>query len=379
MNAERLNAIAKAVTSDYQSLNISQMLRKLVSSLQDQVSQNNAPEYQNEVANARGHLSDALGSSATNTFSPTWREAIHELGIDDVLGLALFDQIEATFSRNLITPAAALEELKTLSERVDSVMLSLENLSDAFQVLRIRNEDLAPGECEIGVLIPRQFVSNELSNLGDEFQDLDQILGVFDELATGSRSGFKVRTISSTDFSVFLDSTHAVCACLAVALERLIALYKQLLEIRKLRAELEKQGVKELELAGVSAHAENKMSDGIDGIVHEMMTEYKKNPERDKELTIELRRSLKRLAGRIDRGFNLEVRMRELPEEASRSPADQAAAAKASSDFNRIKAASKTLKFLKVEGDPILSLGQETNAQQQDGSHDSGGGTAAAP
>lgn len=78
-------------------------------------------------------------------------------------------------------------------------------------------------------------MSNDLRTFALELHRLDRTFGVFSELATGTREGFQVRSISSTDLTVFVDAAPEIAACTAIAVERVVALYKKLLEIRKLR------------------------------------------------------------------------------------------------------------------------------------------------
>ena len=125
----------------------------------------------------------------------------------------------------------------------------------------------------------------------DELEELDRIFGVFAELSTGSRPSFEIKTISSTDLSVFLEVGAVVGACVATAVERIIALYKTLLEVRKLQGELVKQGVDKRNLEGLENHANGIMDAGIDKLVKDLLSEFKGkvDPDRKSELSVELK------------------------------------------------------------------------------------------
>lgn len=71
-------------------------------------------------------------------------------------------------------------------------------------LVRDKLESLAAGESELAVLIPRSFVDNRLDEFAEELRKENQIFGVFSELATGSRPGFGIRSISSSDLSMLL-------------------------------------------------------------------------------------------------------------------------------------------------------------------------------
>ena len=230
-------------------------------------------------------------------------------------------------------------------------------------MLKIGKEDLAPGDCELGVLVPRAFVENRLDRFAEELEELDRIFGVFAELSTGSRPSFPIKTISSTDLLVFLEVSAVVGACVATAVERIIALYKTLLEVRKLQGELVKQGVDKKNLEGLETHANGIMDAGIDKLVKDLLSEFKGKVDanRTNELSVELKYSLKKIANRIDRGFNIEVRMEEPLQPADADEEVPAEVKALSQSHEKIRVASKTLQFLKLEGEPILRLSERKN------------------
>lgn len=362
MNAERLHAIAAALRADLTNSSVSSHLQQLVSALQNQVNQPSQPTYQQQVSQYYETLQTALVNAASNKFSPTWIQVLDEIGASNLLGVSLYKRIEEIFSRNQITPSVALQELQAISTKVQALGAALDQLLDALKQLDIGAEDLPPGECEVGILVPRTFVDNRLDKFSEELGELNKIFGVFSEVATGGRHGFEIRAISSSDLSIFLDAAPVVGACVSVAIERIIALYKQLLEIRKLQGELAKQGLEKESLKGIENHANTVMDKGIEKLVNVLLTEFHHIDDngRKNELSIELKYTLKKIANRVDRGFNIEVRMTE-PEEVEveeGSPDDQAAKDQAR-HHTRITSAAETLQFLKLEGEPILSLPEE--------------------
>jgi hypothetical protein len=250
-----------------------------------------------------------------------------------------------------------------LQNQLQELVAALDQLLAAYKHLGIGAEELNAGECEVGVLIPRSFVDNRLDSLADELAELDQIFECFAELSTGSRPGFHVRTISTTDFSVFIEAIPSTAACIAVAVERIVSLYKQLLEIRKLQGELAKQGLEKKNLKGIEDHANSLMEGGIEDLIKQLLKDFyeKSDNGRKNELTIELRFALKKIANRIDRGFNIDVRVEQPAEEGTQEtdePSDvkDQVRTKLANNYSVIQGASENLQFLKLQGDSILSL-----------------------
>ncbi|MEO5799998.1 MAG: hypothetical protein ABIZ70_13325 [Gemmatimonadales bacterium] len=370
MNAERLHALVLGIQADLQKTGAVAALQQLRDNLQNQVNSPQEASYQQQITTVLGKLETALPSAPSNQFPPTWRELLGEIGAIDLLGQPLLDNLVGIFQRNQITPSAALEEVKPLFARLEQLQTAVTSILSGFQSLKVPSEELAPGEVELGILIPRDAVGNKLLEFGQELTRLNSTLAVFSELSGSGRPGFELRTISSSGLSVFLDVAPSVGACLAIAIERTVALYKQLLEIRKLRTELEGQGVPVSVLAPIDKHANMHMANGLDPVVEELISRYWRgdNEPRINELRTELRHALNAIANRIDAGYNLEVRTNP-PEVADDEATDEAR----NSDYGAIAEAASNMRFLRTEGRPILSLpeavDQAPDTEPQDGEH----------
>jgi hypothetical protein len=356
MNVERLHTLAKAIQEDLSKTEAIATLQSLTGALQNQINQPQQSTYQTQVAADLTKLMDSLRDAPSNKFPPTWRESLEELGGNNLLGSALADRIQEIFNRNQITPAIAREEILEIQKKLTAFEDAIEQIVSAFSRLHINTEKLQPGSAELGVLIPRDFVDNKLEEFATELGNLDRIFEVFAEVATGSRPGFPIHAISSSNLSIFLDVAPPIAACIAVAIERIIALYKQLLEIRKLHSELREQGVPDENLKGIAEHANTFMDLGIENVVKSLLHDFHKGADgaRKNELKIELRYSLRKIANRIDQGFNIEVRVE--PEIQT----DEKIGVEDETRYEEmIIAAAPTLQFFKREGRPILSLPDE--------------------
>ena len=362
MNAERLHAIAVAVIIDISKTKTDSTLQTLITSLQNQVNQPQAPQFQQQVSQHLTTLSTSLQDAPSNTFSPAWKETLKELGLYDLLGNNLLRRIQEIFQQNQITPSVAVRELQTLNNQLTTRKTSLEQIISSFRNLGIGAEELKPGTCEVGVLIPRLAIKNKLNEFASDLNELNRIFGIFSEVTTGTRPDFDIRSISSSDLNVFLSMAPVVAAGIAVAVERIVGIYKQILEIRKLHGELKNQGVTTKELQGVLNHANNKMKNEIEKLIPELLDKYydKKDEGRRNELTTDLHYALLTIAKRIDEGYSVEIRVQPLSEEEKAAKKGGRASADAE-HIQVILAASKGLEFLRLEGEPILTLPESQN------------------
>jgi hypothetical protein len=355
MNAERLHAIVKSLRAEVEDTGYPGQLVELFEGLTTLSDAPGQAEAQQRVSAAREALNEVLQSASSNDFSPVWRQALEEMGISDLVGEPLLEQIEAVLQVNDITPSTAAGEVGQIKDRVESLVTSLNQAEDAFNFLQISSEDLSPGEFEIGVMIPRKAVDNGLKGLGEEFVDLKKIIDAFSELAGENRPEVKVRSISSSEFQVFLDSAPAVAAMLATTLERLMKAYERYLNIRKLHRELSEAGIPEENLEGVSGFVSGTMEEKIREIVEEVLKESEITDEgRLNELRKDLTVRVNALAERIDNGYDVAVRAGDLPESVEGEAEELDPNTKKATET--VLEAQKSLEFMNVEGKAILSL-----------------------
>lgn len=353
MNAERLHAIVLVLNHEMSDTNTVGKLQELINALSQVVNQPHPSHQQNLSQNLKA-MCAAVTETPSDAFSPAWRQILDEIGGGNLFGKVLKTDIETIFARNQITPAVALEELQQLHKRLQSFKMALEQCAASLKHFKIGDEKLAPGECEIGVLIPRVAVENKLNDFAEELKELGFILNTFAEVATGNKDDLTIRTISSSDLLVHLQASAPYAACVAVCIERVVTLYKQLLEIRKLHQEIRKQGVPDKEVSGIENYANQLMEKGIEKIAVDVVNEYHKKDDqgRKNELTNAVRISLNKVANRIDHGFNIEVRVARIPK-----PEDQGKENKElQKAIEAIQVATANMQFLKLEGKPILKL-----------------------
>lgn len=352
MNVEKLNTIISLLLEDYKNNQVVQLMTNVSNTLQNVIQQPQQPQHQTNLGNQLKALYSGLQKSKVNDFSPAFNNVLIELNIEDLFGNRLESLVQEVFSRNTITPAVAKQDLDKLLARVNELNTGLTNTSTGLGALKIQKDTLAEGECEIGVLIPRKYIDNELGQLADEIKELNFIFNNYAELITGKKQSFKLRHLSTSDPLITIGTITAIAAGVAKTIGWLIDNYKKLLEIKKLRAELKKQGLSDETLQGITDHSNSFMENAINDIVIKIGAEYNSLEEgRKNELLNGVRISLNKIANRIDQGFNFEVRI-EMPAKKAEGKETE----KESKEITAIKTASESLQFIKLDGEPILSL-----------------------
>ncbi len=186
---------------------------------------------------------------------------------------------------------------------------------------------------------------------------IDKLLGVFCEIATGSRDDFKIKSISSSELNIVLESLPAVAVLIATALERISAVYERILNIINLHKEMKRNNIPETMLKEMESFIEKTLSHEIEEAAKEIENGVlrKVKESRLNELRTELKQTLKEIASIFDRVYIFDVRG-SLSSESDL--AEESDAAPDTPPWQRKVVAEKRekLKHFKVEDKPILGL-----------------------
>ncbi len=356
MNAEQLHSIIKAVKDEIEQTDLINQLSGLVNALKQVINQSQAPQ-QEALSKMLNHVFELLKNAPSDDFSPAWKQILEELCLAELLGKNLKNKLENIFHRTLITPATAQKEVIEILTSLQQFNEAIDNIINSFDIFHIGAEELEPGECEIGLLVPRKAVDNSLDKLGKELNELNFIFNTFSELVTGKKETHEIKTLSSSDLLIYLNVLPGVAACLAYAVDKIINSYKNLIEIRKLQNELKDLGVPNEKTKGIKEHTNSLMGGEIEKITVEIDEKFctVNDDGRRNELKNAIRISLNKVANRIDKGYNIEVRAEPLeePEEGKEaSDADEIHI----SNIAIILDVSKNMQFMKLTGEPILQL-----------------------
>lgn len=361
MNVERLHRILIDLDKDLKKEKIVSLLQQVRDHLQNQVNQPNQPSHQTNLVKSLENLNKTLESSTYNNYSPSWKEILREISGEINFGIPLKNQIQTILSSNSITPARALEDIKQIFGNLENFQIAIENTLSGFKTLNIEEEGLKQGQCELGYTIPRDFVENKLSELKKEIGELNFILNHIAEAVTGKKQEYEVKTISSSDFLLYILIGLQVADVLSKATERILNHYKKILEIKVLRNQLKEKGVPASKTKSIESHANGMMKTEIKAIAKEVMDEYYTGENgRKNELENSLVIALNKLANRIDKGFNVEIRVEPLPEPIEDEETSEEYQTQ-SKLINSIKSSAQNIEFIETGGESILELPERKN------------------
>ena len=182
----------------------------------------------------------------------------------------------------------------------------------------------------------------------------------------GHKQSFKIKSISSSDLLVTISSETILWVLLfAKGVSWMLDEYKKLLEIRKLQNELKSQGVSEKHLAGIELHANSLMEEAIEKIIINIDGDYYKSGDskRKNELKNGIRIAFNKLINRIDKGYNIEIRVS--PPVETDEPEKVEDLQQEKEIYSQMKDISTKIEYMNVSGKNILSLPETATEEKK--------------
>lgn len=371
MNAEQLHSICLELRKEIDSAGLVNGLQQLAGALQNTINQPNQPQHQEQVANFRKQLVSALDKIELSERPVTKQQIISEIGGTNILGGALKKRIEASFTQVDVTPAIVQKEITEMHSELASFREGLDQLIAGFERLGISAEELKGYVAELGIIIPRRENAENLEYFSKDLQKLNRELMHFNELVTGRADQFRVRSISSSDFSVFLEVLPDTAQVVVSTIYLLLLGYEKLLDIRKKKAELEEKEAPKQIIDEMDKWAESLMTEKIDEITSDLLEQYKdvERPDlRVNELEGHVRMSVKKIAGRLDIGYHFSARIgnaEEPPKEEAENEAENAEYERQTKVISDVKEKASQIKYRDMEGKAVLPLSWQPDSDDE--------------
>lgn len=310
MDASKLYAALEAICEEFDCLGIQPRLAELQSALKASVqspTEQNTEQFQQIYADVQ----KILQSCPSNESAPSRRRIFQAIGASGYIGSGLWEQISRIISENSIALANALKQLSSLNKSLDDFLDSVKTLQTKLELLNVRPERIEPGQAQIGIAIPPGLVGANLEGLGTEIHEFDDAFKSLQRIIGQKAASLDIKSIGPVDFQLFLRVSLELACCVATVIERIAELYKNLLQIRKLREDLAKQSVPEDRIRAITEHEGQMVEEGLANLAQGILDEHlgSSGKSRAADLKIALQNDLRFFAERIDRGVSMEVEM----------------------------------------------------------------------
>ena len=336
-------SVARVVLLELDGLKVAERIAAIESAIAQAVA---SPTDATE-ATVQGVLQDfvkALETAPTADAAPSTRAVLRVLQADDITGPRLGETLERTIflqggiaARSVSAIQAIRARVKSLRVRVTSLIAFADDLGIATPSERHRPE--------LGVMFPLSLVPEDLGAFHREMKQLNHHVGLLIELLEGTSQAVRLVGLDSDSWDVFIEVGAATAAGLAIAIERIVALYKSSFEIRLLKLQIEEKGL--------GPQAQQAADDRLREIVREEIESLKQILL--DELANGVQPALEYLADRLDRGVDFEVQM---PLPSPEAGGTDAAPPHADTDRRALARQGAAVSQLVRHDKPVLSLPQ---------------------
>lgn len=350
MNVERLHEIVSFLRRKDSEFGIQTRLSNLNSYLSNLANQPQNPTLQASVSSALGELFQAF-ENFERELNPAQILLIEEINGAPYFSSLLPRKIKKRLVENSITPAVVSTEVATLTNERQAYLNKVAEVQNGLEALGIKTNAPTPGDVELGILIPRTLFENHLGHLAQELATLNRIIRVFIEVTTGTGSEIEVRQISTSDPTFFLGVPTVALLKIGFVTDWLIKKWREIEEIRKLRAETNKLDIEEA-VKAYDNKIESLVQTNIQEMKAELIREYSGEKGRKNELDNSLDWALNSLVARIERGLTVEIRVLAPPAETPDGDGEER-----TKIYSDLETVSRSLQTVRVfEEQPILNL-----------------------
>jgi len=312
MNAEQLHEIATDFRNIISESQIIGLLEQLETALQNLVNQPQQANHQTKVQSARKIVMSALTLSDFNNWGANRFQIAVEIGANQLFGMALAERIDSSFQQNAATPEVIRQDIAKFLDELRSFDQALTELMQSFDKFGIGVEQLRPGEGEIGIVIPRLATAG-LYDFSKDLRRIDHEIKTLAQVVTGSPEIVKIRTISSSDFVVFLAALPDIVNFFSSIVTSLRFGYEKLQELTEILERLRSIGNSSPEsIRNLEGDVETAMEKEVANVLAEIRPMYEvavKNGLAQEGFEVTLESTIKGISSRIDRGYSYSFRI----------------------------------------------------------------------
>ncbi|NTW78370.1 MAG: hypothetical protein HGB33_11485, partial [Syntrophaceae bacterium] len=181
---------------------------------------------------------------------------------------------------------------------------------------------------EVGLLMPEELTNNKIINVTKELNHWDRVFKTLTELTTGSADDTEISFVNNGSLEFFINNGPHIAVCLAFAVERIIKLYKNIVEIRSAKEKLKELGISTGEQRTIEKQEKDILNKGIDSIASDIVKEFASKQidgGRINELKVAMKGHVTYIVKCIGNGMTIEINPPEIlePKEAKETETEE--------------------------------------------------------
>lgn len=305
MHAGKLHTVLLSIQDEHLTLGIDEKIKKTILALTNISAQPADASLHTVFKESLDDLRTTLQSAPSNSFYPSERAILDEIGATPFIGGGLVKELLSVIESNNMTPASAASQLTELSSRLTKYIAHIKNVCKAFQIFHLETATLSPGKAEI--LISQAVPQDTVVQFAPFLKDIGQwqkALTTYNEVFSEDAEPVSIHRISSSDWQFYLAASPVVLRGVRYCLEQLNAILLELLKAKQLIAQLRDSKFSEQTIQAAQKEYDEKSDTEIGKLAVAIVDEnYKGEEGRKNELktamTIALGITAKKLASGI--------------------------------------------------------------------------------
>lgn len=311
MNVEKLLNVLTDLDDEETVKKIGTLLQEVINSLTQIVGnpsdQNFAKSFEEKLENLKNSFEDSI----SDEYTPSNYNIVKKLEIDRYYGINAWNHINSMLQQNNYNPQKLVQKLTEYNkERIKRVALlkaSNSNLGELGFKAHFFDKEVY----ELGLMFLAESTKGyEIPEITKRLNRWNRILKEINELEGIGTQDQKIGLVSEGSLQFFIENSVETAAFLSLAIERIVKLYKNILEIRNLRSKMNELKFPKSEKDSAKKHESDLIEKELISIKKEIITKYSnKNikQERINELDNSLLGHLKFIAKSLDDGEIIEI------------------------------------------------------------------------
>ena len=340
MDASKLKNVLADLTGDSDKT-----ITDTLNTLTNNISANQTTEISANFEKLKSYFTE----SVVNEYSPSNFEIFKSIDAVDYFGNTGLNKIESILNENSFNVQKTVTDLQAYAKKRTDFLALVKNTNSNLEKLNIDNHFHNDDVFEIGLLIPSELTKKKIKNLTKELNHWDKVFKTLKELTGESPDDTEINFVSNGSLQFFIENSAQIGACLAVAVERVVKLYKNIIEIRAAKEKLKELGVSTGEQKTIEKQEKELFNKEIEKISLELVKEFAaKNIDQGRvnEIKVALKGHITYIAKCIDGGMTIEVNP---PEIEKPKELDDTATAEEKAENKKLKATyDKTLKQIEI-------------------------------
>lgn len=315
-----------------------------------------------EIANNLKQIETIFLDSAVNEYNPSNLKIVETIGAIDFYGNKGFEKLSGILNTNSYNIQKTVTDLQAYIKSRNDFFTLMKTTSENLKKLNIQPHFHSDNIFEVGILMPTNVTDNKIINITKELNHWDKVFKTIKELTGSSIDDTEINFVNNGSLEFFIDNAPQIATCLAIAVERITRLYKNIVEIRTAKDKLKDLGVSTGDQKNIEKQEKEIFSKGIDTIATELIKEFaSKEIEsgRINELKVAMKGHVTYIAKCIDKGMTIEITPPEISEpEASKETDSDEKKAETKKIKENYDATLKKIEIVQKSMDTVKTIGK---------------------